>query len=139
MLATRTVIGFKISHVAIWLALIALAFALPALLNPKKFKEAMMEFLNANNVVMRIAAMMNFLIAFFLLNTHKGLSFNTPRSFIALAGWLLVARGVMWLWFPDSARSMMKRVVLKPYGTYLMAGLAIVFALGFGYLGIWVY
>ena len=137
---SKTVIqGIKLNHLAVWLALVALVVVIPALFNPKKFKDAMLEFANAGNVVMRLAALTHLLIAFLILNTHKLIDTANPRSIMAVLGYLIFLRGVVWLWWPNWVRERIKRVMNKNYGVHLMGFVALVFAVLLGYLGIWVY
>lgn len=113
-------------------------FIIPAIVRPKKFFEAMDAFLNSGDTTLRIAALVNFLIAFLVLNTRWSIK-GDVRSIMAVFGYLLVLRGIVWLWFPSFFRNMMKKALHSEYGLYVMTFFGLVFALGMGYLGWWVY
>lgn len=140
MLATKTVIqGIPMKHLALFLGLIALIMVIPALLNPKKFREGIEEFANSGNGLFRLGAALHLLIAFLIINSHWTIKFSSDRSIMTVIGYLLALRGILWMWFPGFARSMMKKMVRTDAGVYVMALVGILFVVGMGYLGFKVY
>lgn len=137
--STRIVNGLPMSHIAIGLAFIALVFLLPALFAPKKWKEACENFLKSDDAVFRVAALFHFIIAFFILNTHWSISLKSSRTIMTVLGYLLLLRGILWIWVPGWVKNMGRKFLAKEWSLYLMIFFGLVFTLGLGYLGIWVY
>lgn len=131
--------GILTKHLAIGLAVLILLMVLPALFDPKKFRSAVDEFLNAGNVVMRLSALFTLLLAFLILNTRWKINFSSWTAVLVVIGYLVLLKSVVRLWFPEFSRNMVRKWMHKDYGVYLMAFLGLVIALGLGYLGIWVY
>lgn len=139
-LAVRTVTsGIPLSHLAIGLSLMGFIFVLPALFDPKKFREAVLEFFGSNHVFMRIVALFHLLVAFLILNTRWTLNWNSKQSILVLVGYLILLRGVMWLWFPEFVSKMARRFLQKEWFVPAMSVVGLLVMAGIGYLGIWVY
>lgn len=136
----KTVIqGILTKNLAIGLAVLILLAVLPALFDPKRFRSAVDEFLNAGNVVMRLTGIIILLIAFLILNTRWKLNFQSWNAVIGVLGYLMLIKGIVRLWFPELSRNIIRKWMHKDYGVYLMALFGLIIALGLGYLGIWVY
>lgn len=137
---TKTLIqGIPMSHIAIGMAVMTLMIVIPALFNPKKFREGMSHFFDSGDTTLRVANLSSLLVAFLILNTHWTIKLTSTRSIMTVIGYLLLIRCFIWMWFPEKARMMMKRVLHSDTGFAIMRVLMVIFCLGFGYLGIWVY
>lgn len=135
----KTVIqGIKIEHLSIALAILLLLFALPALFDPKRFREAAKDFF-ASSPLVRLAGFLFLIVAFLILNTHRGINLNSARSIMAALGYLIAIKGVVWLWFPGFARKFAMKKFENDARVYIFAFVCILAAVGLGYLGIWVY
>lgn len=136
----KTVIqGIPMSHIAIGLAVLIFVFTLPAIFDPKKFRHSIDEFFSAGNAVLRTAALFHFLVAFLILNTHWTIKFSSTRSIMTVLGYLLLLRGIVWIWFPDFVREKARKFLQKEYSVYVMGFAGLAFTVGLGYLGWWVY
>lgn len=144
MLATTKVIsGIPLSHLALALAVLSLLFVLPALLEPKKFREAMEEFFSGSNAFIRTAAFIHIFTAFLVLNSRWSIKLDSWRNFLwsimAILGYFILARGIVWFWFPNFVKNKSRKFLQKESFVYIMAFVGLLFAFGLGYLGIWVY
>lgn len=144
MLAVKKVInGIPLSHLALGLSVMSLIFVLPALFDPKKFREAMVEFFSGSNALIRTAAFIHLFIAFLILNTKWSIKLNTGKntllSIMSIFGYLILARSIIWLWFPDFVKNKARKFLSKESSVYIVAFLGLLFTFGLGYLGIWVY
>lgn len=138
--AGKTVIqGMLTKNLAIGISVLMLLAVLPALFDPKKFRSAVDEFLNAGNAVMRLTGLFLLLVAFLILNTRWKLNFQSWNAVIGVLGYLILLKGIIRLWFPEVSRNIIHKWMHKDYGVYLMAFFGLIIALGLGYLGIWVY
>lgn len=136
----KTVVyGMPMSHVALALSALCFIIALPAIFDPKKFRGAVEDFLNSGNSVIRIAGLFDLLIAFFILNTHWTIKLSSARSIMTVIGYLLFIKGVVRLWFPGFVREKARKFLQKDSSVYVIGFLGLVFAIGLGYLGWWVY
>lgn len=136
----RTIIqGIPMSHLALLLGVLVLLFALPALFQTKKFRAALDEFFGAGHALIRLAALFHFLVAFLILNTHWSINFNSDRTIMTVVGYLIGLRGVVWLWFPGWASQMAHRFLQKEAHVVAMGAVALLLAVGFGYLGLYAY
>lgn len=136
---TKVISGIPMSHIALGLSVVCFLYALPALIEPKKFREALEEFFNLHNAAFRLAAFFHLLVAFLILNTHWTVKLSSTRSIMTVVGYLLLIRGILWLWFPDFVKWTSKKIILKENGVYVIAFVSLLLGAGFGYLGIWVY
>ncbi|MBI5413584.1 hypothetical protein HZA42_04520 [Candidatus Peregrinibacteria bacterium] len=136
--AATIISGVPMSHTALALGIVCLLLALPAFFDPKKFKAAMEEFFSAGKPVMRLTAFVFFGTAFFILNSHWSITKNA-RGLLTVLGYLLVLKGICWLWFPGWISKMKLRWLQKPYMPLLAGGLLLLIGVGLAYLGIWVY
>lgn len=138
--ASKTVIqGIPMSHIAIALSIASFMFVLPALLEPKKFREAMDEFFRGGHALLRLAAFAHLFVAFLILNTHWTFNWDSGRALMTGIGYLLVLRGLLWLWAPGWVTNMSRKFLQKEWGVYVVAFVGLIFAVGFGYLGLWVF
>lgn len=136
----KTIIqGIPMSHIALGLAVLVLVFTLPAIFDPKRFRQSIEEFFSAGNAVLRVTALFHLLVAFLILNTHWTIKLSSSRSIMTVLGYLLVLRGIAWIWFPDFVREKAKKFLQKDSSVYVMGFFGLVFAVGLGYLGWWVY
>lgn len=133
---TKIVSGIPLNHLAIAISVTTFLFVLPALFDPQKFREAMIEFFSASNALIRTAGVFHLLFAFLILNSRYTLQYHV-RSLVPLVGYLVLGRGIIWLWFPGFVKRIARRFLEKDWMLYLMALVGILFALGFGYLGFW--
>ncbi|GEM_PF-6910400 len=133
------VYGIPMSHIALGLSALCFLFVIPAIFDPKKFRQNLEEFFNAGNSLLRVAALFHLLVAFFIINTHWTIKFSSTRSIMTVLGYLIFLRGVIWLWFPGFVREKARKFLQKDYSIYVMGFLGLVFAVGLGYLGLWVY
>ncbi|MBI4995186.1 hypothetical protein HZC21_06150 [Candidatus Peregrinibacteria bacterium] len=131
--------GILTKNLAIGLSVLILLMVLPALFDPKKFRAAVDEFLNAGNAAMRLNALYLLLIAFLILNTRWKLNFKSWNAVLGVIGYLILLKGIIRFWFPELSRNIIRKWMHKDYGVYLMAFIGLIIALGLGYLGIWVY
>lgn len=131
--------GIPMSHIAIGLAVLCLLFALPALFEPKKFRAALEEFFNGGSALMRVTALFHLLIAFLILNTHWTVKLDSSRSILTIIGYLILLRGIIWLWSPSAVKQLQHKFMQKNSSVAVIAILGLLFAIGFGYLGIWIY
>lgn len=134
----KVIYGMPMSHISIGLSILLLILILPAIYDPKKFRTAMEEFL-ANNVNIRISGIFALFIAFLILNTHWTVKLNSTRSIMTVVGYLLLLKGIIRIWFPGWVKTMCRKFLQKDANIYILAAIGLVFALGIGYLGIWVY
>lgn len=134
-----TIQGIPLSLTAIWIAAIMLIMILPAILDPKKFKAAVNDFLNGGDSLMRVTALFCFLMAFLILHRRWTVDFSSNRSIMAVLGYLIALKGVIRFWFPGFSRKMIHKFINSQYGFYIGTFLGLVIALGLGYLGIWMY
>lgn len=140
MLAPQIVLqGIPMKHLALFIGFIALVISIPALFNPKKFREGVEELVHSGNGFFRLGAVVHFLIALLIINTHWTIKFNSNRSIMTVIGYLLALRGVLWMWFPGFSRGMMKKMVRTDTGVYVMGFVGLLFAAGMAYLGFKVY
>lgn len=139
MLAAKVINGMSLSHLAMAIAVFYLLILLPALVEPKKYKAAMEEFIGSGNTLIRMASVFYLLLAFLILNTRWTVNFSSSRSIMAALGYLLLIKGAVWLWFPNFARKNIKRLMANKPLWFFAAFFGFVIALGLGYLGLWVY
>jgi len=138
--ATKTIIqGIPMSHIAIALSVMVFMLIIPALVEPKKFREALEQFFNSSTAVIRLAAFIHLFIAFLILNTHWTIKFSSTRSIMTVIGYLLLLKGIVWFWFPAYICEIKLKLLRKKWALYAITAVGLIFALGFGYLGIWVY
>lgn len=138
--AARTVIyGISASHLAIGFAVLMLALFLPALISPKKFKQAMDKFLSLSDETLRIVGIMEMFMAFFFINTRWTISLTSNRSWIAALGYLLAFEGLLWIWTPGSLKRLYAKWNKGEISYWIMTVVGLAFAVGFGYLGLKVY
>lgn len=140
---TRVINGISLSHLAIALSVLSFTMVLPALLEPKKFREAVEEFFSSSNALIRTAAFFHLLVGFLIINSRWSITFDSWKNFLwslmAILGYLMLARGIVWLWFPNFVKNKSRKFLQKENSVYIMAFVGLLFAFGLGYLGIWVY
>lgn len=135
----KTVIqGIKIGHLSVGLAVVVLLFALPILFNPKGFRAAMKEFVD-NSSTVRVAGLVILVVAFLILNTRRGLTFNSPMVIMAIIGYLAIIKGAIFIWFPKFVQEYTAKLFRKDLYLYLCGVIALLFAVALIYLGCWVY
>lgn len=140
---TKVVSGIPLSHLAIALAVLAFIFVLPALFDPKKFKEAAEEFFGSSDSLIRTAALFHLLVALLILNSRWSIKLDSGKnalySIMSVVGYLILARSIVWFWFPNFVKTKARKFLQKESAVYIVAVLGLLFVFGFGYLGIWVY
>lgn len=141
LLATTRVVasGIPLSHLAIGLSIMGFIFVFPALFDPKKFREAMLEFFGSHHVFLRMVAIMHLLIAFLILNTRWSINLQSKQSIMPIIGYLIFLRGVIWFWFPGFVAQTARRFLQKEWFVPAISVIGLFVMLGIGYLGIWVY
>lgn len=138
--AAKTVIqGIPMSHISIGLSAYVLLVALSAFYKPKKFREAIHEFLNSGSAIIRIGAILCFFIAFIILNTHWTVKVWSDRSIMTVLGYLIVLKGIILFLSPDLVRRMANKILQTDKSVYIVAVVSLIIGLGTGYLGIWIY
>lgn len=140
---TRVINGISLSHLAIALSALSFIMVLPALLEPKKFREAVEEFFGSSNALIRTASLFHLFVGFLIINSRWSIKLDSWKNFLwslmAILGYLMLARGIVWLWFPNFVKNKARKFLQKESSVYAVAAVGLIFALGLGYLGIWVY
>lgn len=121
-----------------FLAFVILAVIVPAFIAPKKFRVAFEEYMN-NTALVRVSALFILFLAFIILNTRWTVKLNSNRSIMAVIGYLTLAKGLFYLWFPGTVKKMAHKIFVNENLFFALMTVALIFALFIGYLGIWVY
>jgi len=136
---TKTITnGIPLTHIAFAFSAWCFIAILPAIFDPKKFREALDEFFSSSNAVIRLSSMVHFFLAFLILNSKWSLNLKDALTLTIMTGfgYLLLIIGILWFWSPILIKVTIRRILQKEASIYVLAVLGILMGTGFGYLSI---
>lgn len=126
---------FTPQFLLVGLAILILSVGLPALIVHKKYTEALKEIISDKNSV-RLIGFMSLIISAFFLSVQWKFTKNWV-IIIPIIGWISLAKGLMTLWFPNLAKTMVKELILKSEViNALIAVLMVLLGIGLMYVAI---
>lgn len=134
---TKTITnGIPLTHISFAFSALCFITILPAIFDPKKFREALDEFFSSSNAVIRLSSMVHFFLAFLILNSKWSLNLKDALTLTVMTGfgYLLLVVGVLWFWSPILIKVTIRRILQKEASIYVLAVLGILMGTGFGYL-----
>lgn len=128
---------FTLSSLSIGISVLALSMGLPAIFKPALFGKGFLDMFDEESEV-RILGLINMVFAFFILNTGAKIVWDSTAWIIAL-GWLLLLRGIIFLWKPEFVQKNLKIIMMKKNSSLFIGLILLAMGLLYGYLGLYIY
>lgn len=127
----------QLSSLAVFFAFLHMLVALPAIFSPQAFKKAGLKM--ASRVThFRLLALPFFILSYLILEIQPLVGKNW-ESVMSVLAYLMVVRGIMWMWWPDMVKSKVKKVLKSENGPVIFGLVILALSLFVGYLGFYVY
>jgi small-conductance mechanosensitive channel len=125
---------FTPQFLLISVAAIILAIYLPALACPKKFRKAFKNYMSEKETVRLMGGFM-LLLAMMFLSVHWKLT-GDWMLMISIFGWLIFIKGVLFIWYPNLFKRIVKKWKLynTDTGVAILSILAILLAIALIYI-----
>jgi hypothetical protein len=126
------------SFLLIALAVLMAILFIPAILSTKKFQKAMKKFFSKEELI-RLVGLFTLLSSFLFLSVHWKFT-GGWFMLVPILGWLMLIKGISYIWFPEFTYSIMKKTLLKSEAlTGVMAFVELLLAIGLTYVALYIY